>query len=123
MINRILATIFLALSCLMSAVSSVPADGDIVILREDGKSDKDAVRHRIPARPIMGHYSEGVFAVPEWPYCDETARLAIATDDGAVAVDLDCSGSDIAAGIYIGCFDSFTVTITAASGQAFTGEF
>lgn len=69
----------------------------------------------------MGQYGEGVFSVPEWPWLDETAHLTIVPTDGSVAADLDCSGTDIAAGIYIGRFDSFTVTITTASGITLSG--
>lgn len=97
---------------------------DIIPLKSDKqRTEKGKERPRMPARPIMGHYDEGVFSVPEWPWLDETAHLTIVTADGAVAADLDCSGTDIATGIYIGCFDSFAVTITTDSGITLTGAF
>ena len=57
------------------------------------------------------------------PWSGEAAHLTVVTADGTTAVDLDCSGSDLAAGIYIGRFDSFAVTITTASGIALSGTF
>lgn len=97
---------------------------DIIPLKcDEPRTENGKERPRMPARPIMGHYSEGVFSVPEWPWLDETAHLTIVTADGAVAADLDCSGTDIAAGIYIGRLDTFTVTITTPSGITLTGTF
>jgi len=96
---------------------------DIIPLKSDEQGTENGKeRPRMPARPVIGYYSEGVFSVPEWPWLDEAARLTVVTADGTTAVDLECSGADIAAGIHIGRFDSFTVTLATASGVTLSGN-
>ena len=122
MMKHNLCRLLIAIALALSANQTILAGEDIILI-EDHKLKDGKERPRMPARPIMGQYGEGVFSVPEWPWLDEAANLTIVLTDGAVAADLDCSGTDIAAGIYVGRFDSFTVTITTPSGITLTGYF
>jgi len=118
--------VVIAILAIVSSISPIEAvadsTGDIVLVPDNSdKTNPGKERPRMPARPIMGHYGEGVFAVPEWPWLDEAVRLTIVTADGATAVDLDCSGTDLAAGIYVGSLEQGTIVITLDSGTVFTG--
>lgn len=116
-IIAIMAIMPLAQSTFTASAEAVKSD-DVVILTPVRKPNNDP---RMPGKKVEAIYSDGFFSCPAWFYTDEAATVTV-TAPGCVPATIECQGTELVTGVYIGVFDSFEITVTTASGVEYHGS-